>query len=320
MSPVPELVDRFRRDLAAIWPRASASDARLGLAISGGGDSLALLLLAHTALTGRIAAATVDHGLRPESAAEAAMVADLCGRLDVPHETLIVALEAGNLQDRARTARYAALAQWCGVNGLGALATAHQLDDQAETLVMRLNRGSGLAGLAGVRARGALDEADLPVLRPLLGWRRTELAEIVAEAGIAPVSDPFNEDPRFDRVRIRQALAGADWLDPAMLARSAALLGEAEAYVTERIDDAYAQWAVPGEDEVRLSPGQSDFEAVEIARRIIAEFGGNVSRSDIAALVTRLRRGENASLGGVLVRVVEGDWVFAPEPARRTQA
>lgn len=318
MTPAPELVDRFRRDLAAIWARAFASDARLGLAVSGGGDSVALLLLAHAALPGRIAVATVDHGLRPESADEAAMVAALCGRLGVPHETIAVTLAAGNLQDRARTARYAALAGWCRRNGLWALATAHQRDDQAETLVMRLNRGSGLAGLAGVRARGVLDEADLLVLRPLLAWRRAELADIVAAAGVTAVSDPSNEDARFDRVRIRQALAGAGWLDPAMLARSAALLGEAEAYVTERIDAAYAQWAVPGEGEVRLSPGQSDFEAVEIADRIIADFGGSVSRSDIAALVARLRRGENASLGGVLVRVVEGDWVFAPEPLRKT--
>lgn len=316
MTPAPGLVDRFRRDLAAIWARAFASDAKLGLAVSGGGDSLALLLLAQAALPGRIAVATVDHGLRAENAAEAAMVARVCDRLGVPHETLPVTLEAGNLQDRARAARYAALAEWCRCNDLRALATAHQLDDQAETLVMRLKRGSGLAGLAGVRARGVLDDADLRVLRPLLGWRRAELADIVAAAGMVAASDPSNDDRRFDRVRIRQALAGADWLDPAMLARSAALLGEAEAYVAERIDAAYAQWAVAGEGEMRLSPGQSDFEAIEIATRIIAGLGGRASRSDTAALVARLRRGENASLGGVLARVMEGDWVFSAEPPR----
>jgi tRNA(Ile)-lysidine synthase len=318
MTPAPELVDRFRRDLGAIWARAFASDARLGLAVSGGGDSLALLLLANTALPGRIAVATVDHGLRPESAAEAAMVAKLCGRLAVPHETLAVTLAAGNVQDRARAARYGAMADWCRQKGLWALATAHQMDDQAETLLMRLNRGSGLAGLAGVRARGVLEDADLLVLRPLLGWRRSELADIVAAAEIAPACDPTNEDGRFDRARIRQALAGADWLDPAMLARSAALLGEAEAYVAERIDAACAQWAVTDEGEVRLSPGQSDFEAVEIASRIIADLGGNVSRSEVAALVARLRRSANASLGGVLARVVDGEWVFAPEPRRNS--
>ena len=185
VTPAPELVDRFRRDLAAIWKRASASDARLGLAVSGGGDSLALLLLAHAALPGRIAVATVDHGLRPENGTEAAVVAALCERLGVPPETLPVRLDPGNMQDRARTARYAALVQWCGENGLGALATAHQLDDQAETLVMRLNRGSGLAGLAGVRARGALDEAGLPVLRPLLGLRRKEGEQQRAEGALA---------------------------------------------------------------------------------------------------------------------------------------
>ena len=82
------------------------------------------------------------------------MVGRVCTALDVPHETLTVTVPPGNLQQGARIARYAALAGWCDRGGLGALATGHQLDDQAETLVMRLNRGSGLAGLAGIRPRG----------------------------------------------------------------------------------------------------------------------------------------------------------------------
>lgn len=316
MSLSPERVDRFRRDLAAVWPGLADPQARLGLAVSGGGDSLGLLLLAQAALPGRIAAATVDHGLRAESAGEAAMVAALCHRLAVPHATLTVSVEAGNLQDRARQARYRALAGWCRERGLAALATAHQCDDQAETLVMRLGRGSGLAGLAGVRARGTAAQGAVQVLRPLLGWRRAELAEIVAEAGLVAVQDPSNHEPRFERVRVRAALAASDWLDPAMLARSAALLGEAETYLGERIADAFASRVTLAGDTVQLAPGDSDFEAIELAMRIIALLGGEAGRADAAALVMRLRRGENASLSGVLARVTQKGWDFAREPRR----
>lgn len=316
MTLAPELVDRFRRDLAALWPQVSDSSARLGLAVSGGGDSMALLALAHAIMPDRIAVATVDHGLRPESADEAALVAQTCRSFGIPHDTLVVTLKPGNVQDRARAARYAALADWCRDRSLWALATAHQLDDQAETLVMRLNRGSGLSGLAGVRGRGVVRHSSLLVLRPLLAWRRSELAHVVASANLQPAQDASNEDPRFERVRMRKALAAADWLDPLGLARSAALLGEAENYVMERLDDAFAAWVTLTPGEARLTPGKSDFEALELAGRIIARFGGTAARGDLAALVARLRRGENASLGGVLARVRGAEWVFTPEPPR----
>ena len=318
MTVPPELADRFRRDLARVWPQASEPGARFGLAVSGGGDSMGMLLLAHAVLADRIAVATVDHGLRPESAAEADLVARLCRSLGVPHDTLQVTPKSGNVQDRARAARYEALAKWCRREGLCALATAHQLDDQAETLVMRLNRGSGLAGLAGVRARGVFADADLLVVRPLLGWRRAVLVKVAEAAGVEPVRDPSNEDSRFERVRVRRALAEADWLDPIMLARSAEMLGEAECYVAQRIDAAFAERVTLSEGGARLTPGQSDFEAAELAARIIGRFGGAVSRSEVAALVARLRRGENASLGGVLARVRDGVWEFAAEPPRRS--
>ena len=246
------------------------------------------------------------------------MVAEICSRLGVPHETLRVTVPEGNVQDRARSVRYAALAGWCARRGLAALATGHQLDDQAETLVMRLNRGSGLAGLAGVRARGSVPESRLVLLRPLLGWRREELEAIVARAGIEPVRDPSNEDPGFDRVTVRKALAAADWLNPEALARSAAHLGEAESYLNATIDAAWNERVSRNEVGMRLAPGPSDFEAGELALRIILALGGEARRGEVAALVARLRRGENASLGGVLARVAGLEWRFALEPPRKS--
>ena len=190
-----ELAARFRADLEAL---TGAAPARLGLAVSGGPDSLALLLLAHAAYPGRVHAATVDHGLRAESAAEAAFVARLCGELGVPHVTLAANMtDKVNVQAAARARRYALLGRWAGEVKAGCLLTAHHLDDQAETLVMRLLRGSGLAGLSGVRA------VNPPLVRPLLGWRRDELAAVVRAAGVEPVADPSNQDERFDRARLR---------------------------------------------------------------------------------------------------------------------
>lgn len=315
-TPDAQLTTRFAADLARLWPEGAGGGARLGLAVSGGPDSLALLLLAAAAMPGRVEAATVDHGLRPESADEAAMVARVCAELGVAHETLRVTLAPGNLQDRARTARYAALGDWCARRDLAALATGHQRDDQAETLLMRLNRGSGLAGLAGVRARGSLPGGDLPLLRPLLGWPRVRLAEIVLAASLDPALDPSNESDRFDRVRVRRALADTDWLDPNGLARSAALLAEAEGFVAECVRELARDCVRPLEEGFALRPPLSDFAATELCVALIAQLCGGVSRSDAASLVARLRRGENASLGGVLARVEVGEWVFAKEPPR----
>ncbi|HWU02750.1 MAG TPA: tRNA lysidine(34) synthetase TilS, partial [Novosphingobium sp.] len=202
--------ERLAGDLARLWPEGQRDPAlKLGVAVSGGPDSLALLLLAAAALPGRVMAATVDHGLRAESAAEAAEVARVCTQIGVSHATLAIAVADGNVQAQARAGRYAALAQWAQQAGVAALCSAHHADDQAETLLMRLNRGSGVAGLAGVRERGLVPGTRLPLLRPVLGWRRAELAGVVAEAGFAAADDPSNRDDAYDRVRMRKALAGA---------------------------------------------------------------------------------------------------------------
>jgi tRNA(Ile)-lysidine synthase len=321
---------RFAGDLSALWPE-DAREGPLGLAVSGGPDSLALLLLAHEALPGRIAVASVDHGLRPEAAGEVALVERIAADRGIPFTPLRVTLAPGNVPAQARTARYAALARWAGEAGLGAVATAHHADDQAETLLMRLNRGSGLAGLAGVRPRGWIEGSEITLLRPLLGWRKAELAAIVAEAGIVPVSDPTNTDPAFDRARLRAQLAEADWLDPVRIATSAAHLAEGWQAL-----EWYAEldWheMVMREDSDTGAPGFTycanvpRIIAIETILRIIRELGGHATRSEAARAWERLWAGENASLGGVLavpgvekvekVGVPMRVWRFRPEPVR----
>lgn len=306
--------------MRAIWRERG----RIGLAVSGGPDSLALLLLAHEAVPAFFEVATVDHGLRPESAAEAEMVAALCDRLGVSHTKLTPTISStGNLQANARTARYAALGDWAGARGLCAIVTAHHADDQAETLLMRLSRGSGVRGLAGMRGVAAVPgHPDIPLLRPLLGWRKDELEAIVAKARIEPARDPSNADPRFERVRVRAGLVASPWLDPAALAASAAHLAEA---------DAALDWAAAREWNERVSHDKTALHyrplapravQLRVLARAIATLGheGTPRGAEIARLHEALSAGGVATLGGVKAVAESDGWRFTPAPPRRPRA
>ncbi len=277
------------------------------------------MLLAGHALPGRVEAATVDHGLRPESADEARDVAAICATLGVPHEMLSVTIEPGNVQSKARAARYAALAGWLERRGLAALATAHHADDQAETLLMRLNRASGVAGLAGVRARGFVPGTELPLLRPMLGWRRAELAAIVEAAGIAAAQDPSNTSDRFDRARLRKAMAGANWLDIAALAESAANLADADAALDWAMRREWLECVTKDGLGVTYRPQAPRAIALRVLARIVRELTGEEVRgSALARLFDTLVAGQPASIGSLVVRPMRGAWSFTPAPKRRS--
>ncbi|HYD11365.1 MAG TPA: tRNA lysidine(34) synthetase TilS [Allosphingosinicella sp.] len=312
---LPERTARFRADLAAL---AGPAPAAFGVAVSGGPDSLALLLLAEAAFPGRIEAATVDHGLRPESAAEAALVAEICAARAIPHATLTGPPVEGNVQAGARALRYELLGGWARERGLGFVLTAHHRDDQAETLLMRLQRGAGLAGLAGIRPRAEI--GGLTVFRPLLGWSRAELAAIVAGAGLVPVEDPSNRDERYDRARLRRQLGGADWLDAAALARSAAALEEAEEALDWTVGQLIAERVEPVLDGL-------SFDAAglppELRRRALLRLLALLVPADpprgeaVTRLLAALDAGEVATLAGV--RCQGGPvWQLAPAPPRRS--
>ena len=311
---LPEQTDRFRANLRALVGPAPAA---FGIAVSGGPDSLALLLLAEAAFPGQIEAATVDHGLRPESAAEAAFVRDLCTERSIAHATLTGPAVQGNLQAGARALRYRLLGDWARQRGLAFLLTAHHQDDQAETLLMRLQRGAGLAGLAGIRPHAEIE--GLAVFRPLLGWRRAELAEIVAEAGLTPVDDPSNRDDRFDRARMRKHIADAGWLDTPSLARCAAALTEVEAALDWTVEQLIAE-------RTEATANGLTFDArdlpAELRRRALLRLLALLVPADpprgeaVQRLLAVLEAGETATLAGVKC---EGGavWRLSPEPPRR---
>jgi tRNA(Ile)-lysidine synthase len=285
--------------------------------VSGGADSLALLLLARAARPGEVEAATVDHGLRPEARAEAEHVALVCAELGVPNAILSVEVAHGNLQSEARQARYAALAGWMGQRGLGLLASAHHADDQAETLLMRLMRGSGLAGLAGVRSSGTVPGSTYRLIRPLLNWRKQELETLVRDAGIEAVVDPSNVDDRFDRARLRKHLAEADWIDSLAMARSASHLADAQEALDWAADREWEECVTREGDAIAYRPSAPRAIQLIVMMRALRELGGEPRGSALADLLDALDSGQGGNLAGVLVRSMSGKWVLRREPPRR---
>jgi tRNA(Ile)-lysidine synthase len=315
--PTPDQVQRFR----AAFP-SGAAPARLGLAVSGGPDSLALLMLADAAFPGAIEAATVDHRLRAGNAEEARAVAAVCETLGVPHAILsdpAAPIAGASPQAQARALRYRLLAAWAGERGIPCVATGHHADDQAETLLMRLARGAGVAGLAGIRARREAE--GVTILRPLLGWRRAELARIVEEAGLAAADDPSNSSDAYDRTRFRRLLAGTDLLPAGRLAAAAAHLADAEQALAWA---AGREWAARVREEdgaLLLDPAGLPPELCRrlVVRAVSAVRGGGAWRDEkvTAALLEALERGGRANIAGV--SIAGGSlWRFAPEPPRRS--
>ncbi len=261
------LQDQFAARMGALLGPKFPSN--LALAVSGGGDSMAMLALAHEwarHMGVRLWVVTVDHGLRQESAEEAAMVAAECAALGHPHATLRWHWDGqGNLQDEARRARLALIDRWR--QGIEHVLMAHTQDDVAETFLMRLARGSGVEGLSAMAARryvtphvdgyDTIPDADVTqngappprperrvagvpayspgfhVIRPLLEMRREDLRHFVRTLQVPFVDDPTNEDPRFDRVRARAALSQLG-IDATVLAETAKRLSRARGALDAR--------------------------------------------------------------------------------------
>ena len=323
-EPIVAAAARFRDDL--IRTLGHAPGAPILLAVSGGPDSMAMLTLAAAALPDGIAAATVDHRLRAAGADEAAQVAAHCAAIGVAHATLVPAtpIIGASLQAQARRARYDLLATEASRIGAAAIATAHHVDDQAETFLMRAARGSGLAGLAGVRARTVI--AGATVIRPLLDWRRAELRAIVRREEVPFVDDPANHDPAHDRTRFRALLAAHEWLGPPQLARSAAALAEADGDVRAIVDWLWSTRASGQGTSVHVVVADLPRElARRLARRAISAVRNAAGietppwseAANIEPLLDSLGRGKRTTQAGVVVAPHGQEWRFRPAPARR---
>lgn len=315
-------------DIAADFAPLMA-ERHVALAVSGGSDSTALMHLAttwarihHPGLV--LSVLTVDHRLRPAAADEAEQVAAAASALGLRHETLSWDEDPKprtGLQARARAARYALMAGWCRSAGASALLTGHTLDDQAETVLMRLARTTSPDSLAGVRPCGAWD--GLPLLRPLLGVRRQALRDYLAGLGVAWIEDPSNADPRFERVRVRQSLVVSGTADVS-LERLAALAARSARAVEllERMATAWIELSLREEEAGICHFAANDLCTLplplqeRILGKIIARYGGGRHRpeaEELRRLAAWVARGEGpvrCTLGGaVLGRRKAGVWV-----------
>jgi tRNA(Ile)-lysidine synthase len=324
-DPFAVAAERFHHDLN----RALGAEPRgpILLAVSGGPDSMAMLTLAAATFPGRIQVATVDHRLRPAAADEAEMVANHCALLHVPHATLRPAepITGASIQAAARQVRYQLLADQARRIGAEVIATAHHADDQAETFLMRAARGSGIAGLAGVRPRATIEAAT--VIRPLLEWRRAELRAIVRRAEAPFVDDPSNTDPAHDRTRFRRLLDDNEWLGTPQLARAAAALAEADGDVRAIVEWLWSSRAVVDGATVRIDMAGLPRELVRrLARRaigLVVEAAALTApkwsdSANIEALLDALSSGRRATQAGVAVSPHGESWRFRAAPARRS--
>lgn len=253
---------------------ASLPDGPLGIAVSGGGDSVALLHLMADWGKRNLAVVTVDHGLRDESAEEARAVGVLATSMGCSHDTLTWSgwKKRGNLQDAARTARRRLMAEWAARNGVAAIALGHTADDQAETFLMRLARGSGVDGLSSMEPLRFEDGVNW--VRPLLGVRREALRTYLGEIGAQYVDDPSNEDESFDRVKVRQALGtlGALGIDVPKISKTTERLRSAKQVVytaTRDLSLACCDVTAAGEMKVDLERLLSGQRAIQL--RIMSE-------------------------------------------------
>ncbi|WP_371135412.1 tRNA lysidine(34) synthetase TilS [Frigidibacter sp.] len=298
---------------------------RLGVAVSGGGDSVALLhLLAAWRAEGGpdLAAVTVDHGLRAEAAVEAEAVAAACAALGVPHAVLRWQDwdRRGNLQDAARRARQRLIAEWAAGQGTHAVALGHTADDQAETVLLRLARGSGVDGLSGMAAERSAE--GVLWLRPLLGARRETLRDWLRVRGISWAEDPSNDDPRFDRVKARQALAALAplGLDAEGLLDTAARMRMArEALAQAALAAARGLGRIDAGDVVLAAgfAGLPEETRLRIGAHALRWIGGGDYRPRLAALrgaLAAVQAGKPATLAGCLLLPEAGGLRVTREP------
>ncbi|MHA1164931.1 MAG: tRNA lysidine(34) synthetase TilS [Alphaproteobacteria bacterium] len=295
----------------------------VGLAVSGGADSLALMHLVHGwrqhrgARTPRLSVLTIDHGLRPESAGEAEWVAKQAEALGLPGVILRWRSDkkTSAIQENAREARYALMAEFAHANALDALVSAHHLDDQAETVLMRLGRGSGVDGLAAMPALRSC--AGVPLHRPLLDVPKARLVATLQKLGCEWLEDPSNEDTRFERVRVRRAMEKlADiGISAQALARTARRLRrarEALDQIAARFLSDHAKLEDAGYCRIAMAAlhAAPDDIVLRALARAIEGVGGSPSRlrmSKLEALLEALREGAKSAvtLGGC--RIVPGE-------------
>lgn len=288
---------------------------RLGVAVSGGGDSVALLHLLQQLCRNEdvsLHVATVDHGLRPEAASEAEAVRVMATGLGLSHDILDWQEwdGTGNLQDQARQARYQLLTAWAQQRKIPMIALGHTIDDQAETVLMRLSRAAGVDGLSAMPT--TRDWNGVTLLRPLLSVARSDLREYLRGEGVTWLEDPSNQDRRFDRIKARNALEALGHLGitPQTLADVAQNMSRSREALIWTTEQAARDLARIDAGDVLLDLAGLKRLPEEVVRRLllqalqwIAGAGYAPRRQPIETAMQALRQGKPAQVGGCLILI-----------------
>lgn len=326
MSAAPLSPEEFSPLLEALGPFEAAP--RIAVAVSGGADSMALAVLTHhwaRARHGQAIALTVDHGLRAEAAAEARQVGDWLAARGMEHRILRWkgAKPSGDLQAAARAARYRLLAEGCRAEGVLHLLLAHHLEDQAETVLLRLGRGSGVHGLAAMAA--VSERAEMRILRPLLTVPRARLAATLCAIGQEWIEDPSNANSAFARVRMRAllpALAG-EGLSAERLGATARRLSRARAALdSQLVATTIAHVTAYPTGWIELDPAAlatPDEISLRLLARVLMVVSGRPYGPRLEALENLLdglrTGGRGRSLAGCLIKPRRGRIRVMREPA-----
>ena len=308
------------------------------LAVSGGPDSTALMVLAarwRDALKTKpnLVAVTVDHGLRTESKREAAAVARLARKLRIAHRTVrwTGRKPATGLQEAARAARYRLLGEAARKAGATCVVTAHTLDDQAETMLIRMTRGSGITGLGAMARRSPLpSDADkaISLVRPLLEIPKVRLVATLRAAKISYADDPSNRDPRFTRARLRGVMMtlAQEGLNASRLSQLARRLKRADTALEAAVERAMAELAAQSAAAaIFFEAGGFRALPAEIALRLLGravdEVGdeGPVELGKLEALKSALDAGQNGfrrTLAGAAVMLKGHQIIVERAPPR----
>lgn len=302
------------------------------VAVSGGPDSMALLELANrwrmeSSVRPPVFAATVDHGLRADSLDEARMVADFAAARGVPHAILHWTGDKPHtrLQERARAARYALLAQEARRVGADFILTAHHADDQAETILMRIVRGSAVGGLGGMAMMSPRE--GLTLFRPFLVLRKSDLVAFCEAQGAPFVRDPSNDNPRFGRTGARRLalMLEAAGLGPSEWARLARRAARAEAALAATTLAALDQLPSGPAPMALLADLPEEIAMRCLAARVLAASGAQAVRLErLESAWEQLSHAHSASqalaltLAGARIKLdVRGVVQISPEPPRR---
>mgnify|MGYP003669880285 CR=1 FL=1 len=328
-----DFMDAFYAFMYADFSDVLENGEDIAVAVSGGADSMALCHALSRMHSGHVYAITVDHGLRPEARVEAEYVAQVfVEHGNLSHHILTWAHDDAphaRVQEQARAARYALMAGFMREKGVRCLFLGHHMDDQAETFLFRLAKGSGLDGLSCMAARAAFDDGGVFLCRPMLSLPKADMVAYCAAQGIEYIDDPSNQSDKYARVRLRQSMEvlATEGLTPKRLSVTASRIARAREALDIMSDRAYNHLSKKNNERIEINLKSLVSEPQEIVLRVVLRamddvittkgYGARMERVESLCEDLRLLQGfRKRTLGGIIFEVRAGGDSLILHPER----